>query len=165
MVENPEKFDPAKINSFIDNNNCDRSLLISILHDIQGEYNYLPKEALEIVADKLKIPLIQVYSVATFFKAFSLKPKGEHLVHICLGTACHVRNAQDVLMRAEQELGIKSGDTTEDMQFTLETVNCLGACALGPIMVIDGEYYGHMNPARVSNFLGKYIQDEEGVQE
>jgi len=106
--------------------------------------------------------LIQVYGVATFFKAFSLKPRGEHLIKICVGTACHVRGAQSVLDETKRQLGINVGETTEDMRFTLETVNCLGACALGPIMVIDDEYFGEMSPKKVKEIISdckKTIKD------
>ena len=131
--------------------------LISILQDIQSEYNYLPEDALRQVAKRLALPLIQVYGVATFFKAFSLKPRGKHLCSVCLGTACHVRGASGVLDETERQLGVKSGETTEDMRFTLESVNCVGACALGPIVVVDGKYYGQMNAGRIKKMLSKYI--------
>ena len=132
-----------------------RDSLISILQDIQSEYRYLPESILKLVARKLGLPLIQVYGVATFFKAFSLKPRGKHLVSICLGTACHVRGAPAVLDEVERELCIKPGETSEDMQFTLETVNCLGACALGPIMVVDVEYHGQIVPGKVQAIINR----------
>lgn len=131
-------------------------LLISILQDVQSECHYLPEYALRQVARSLDLPLIQVYGVATFFKAFSLKPRGKYLVNICLGTACHVRGAPAVLEEMGRRLDIKSGETTEDMQFTLESVNCLGACALGPIVVVDGKYYSQMGPGEVKVILNKY---------
>ena len=130
--------------------------VISILQDVQAEYHYLPETALRLVAKHLELPLIQVYGVATFFKAFSLKPRGEHLVRVCVGTACHVRGAQSVLDEVKRQLGIGEGETTEDMMFTLETVNCLGACALGPIMVVDGEYYGEMSPKKAKTIINGY---------
>lgn len=148
--------DLTMVESIIDGYNCEHGMLISILQDIQAEYNYLPKETLIHVAEKLDIPLIQVYRVATFFKTFSLKPRGKHLINVCLGTACHVRNAVRVKEKIERELGIKAGDTTDDLNFTLETVNCLGACALGPIVVVDGEYHGQMNTVKVDKVLAKY---------
>jgi NADH-quinone oxidoreductase subunit E len=132
--------------------------LISILQDVQSEYNYLPEYALRHVAMGLGLPLIQVFGVATFFKAFSLKPRGKHQCSVCLGTACHVRGAPRVLESMEKELGIRSGDTTEDMELTLESVNCLGACALGPIMVVDGKYNGHMNAGKAEKMLAKYTK-------
>lgn len=131
----------------------DQGLLVSVLQDIQAEYNYLPKEALVQVSQGLDIPLSQVYSVATFFKAFSLKPRGRHLVNVCLGTACHVRGAVRVLEEIERELNIKPRETTEDFKYTLETVNCVGACALGPIVIVDGKYSGQMKSNKVKPLL------------
>ena len=136
--------------------------LISILQDVQSEYHYLSEDALRVVASQLDLPLIQVYGVATFFKAFSLKPRGEHVVSICLGTACHVRGAPSVLDEVKRRLGIEPGETTEDMQFTLETVNCLGACALGPIVVIDGKYHGQMSPGKVKKVLKNRRRNPKG---
>ncbi len=133
-----------------------QGFLVSILQDIQAEYNYLPKEALEGVGRGVGIPLTQVYSVATFFKAFSLKPRGRHLIHVCLGTACHVRGAVRILETIERELGIKAGETTEDLKYTLETVNCVGACALGPIVIADGEHLGGMKTGKVKPLLESY---------
>jgi len=134
----------------------DSSLLVDILQDIQAETGYLPKEVLEETAGGLDIPLSRVYSVATFFKAFSLKPRGRHLINVCMGTACHVRGAGKVVEKIEEELGIKTGDTTADLKFTLETVNCLGACALGPIVVVGEDYHGEMTPETVSSVLKNY---------
>ncbi len=131
-------------------------MLVSILQDIQAGYKYLPKEALIQVSHSLEIPLTQVYSVATFFKAFSLKPRGRHLINVCLGTACHVRGAIRVLEQMERQLGIKRGDTTKDLNFTLETVNCVGACALGPIVIVDEQYSGQMKPDKVKPLLESY---------
>jgi NADH-quinone oxidoreductase subunit E len=134
----------------------DRGMLVSILQDIQAEYNYLPKETLIEVSQGLDIPLTQVYSVASFFKAFSLKPRGRHLINVCLGTACHVRGAVRILEEIERRLGIKAGETTKDLKYTLETVNCVGACALGPIVIIDGRYSGQMKTDKVKNLLESY---------
>lgn len=130
-------------------------LLISVLEDTQEYYHYLPEEALRAVARILKIPLRDVYGVATFYRAFRLKPCGQHLVSVCLGTACHVRGGQRVLESLEKDLQIKAGETTKDNNFTLETVNCLGACALGPIMVVDRKYYGNMSPTKAVAVLRK----------
>jgi len=145
--------DCEKVVALVSKYSDNRDSLVSILQDIQSEYHYLPEEALKVVARQLDLQLIQVYGVATFFKAFSLKPRGEHLVSVCLGTACHVRGAPAVLDGIKRQLGIEPGETTEDMHFTLETVNCLGACALGPIMVIDGKYHGQMSPGKVKKVL------------
>ncbi len=145
-----------KAKSILDNYQRDQGMLVSILQDIQAEYNYLPKEAVVEVSQALGAPLSQVYSVATFFKAFSLEPRGRHLINVCLGTACHVRGAVRVLEAIERELDIKSSRTTKDLKFTLETVNCVGACALGPIVIIDGEYHGQMKTDKVKALLENY---------
>jgi NADH-quinone oxidoreductase subunit E len=145
-----------KVDAILNKYERGREFLASILQDVQAEYNYLPEEALQQVGDGLSIPLSQVYSVATFFKASSLKPMGHHLINVCLGTACHVRGAVRVLEKIERELGITPGETTEDGNFTLETVNCVGACALGPMVVIDGQYHGEMKADKVDPLLKKY---------
>jgi NADH-quinone oxidoreductase subunit E len=143
------------ISTIISQYGGDRDSLISILQDIQAVYHYLSEDALRAVASQLKLPLIQVYAVATFFKTFSLKPRGEHMVTVCLGTACHVRGAHTLLDELKRQLCVEPGETTEDRRFTLETVNCVGACALGPIMVIDGRYHGQMSPRKVKKVLKK----------
>lgn len=137
------------------------SCIIQILQDIQVEFNYLPKEALEYVSQRLKMPLSKIYGVATFYAGFSLNPRGEHLCTVCIGTACHVRGAANVLDRIEERLGITSGATTFDKLFTLETVNCLGACALAPIVVIDGEYHGQTTVNKVDTILDKYYEKKD----
>jgi NADH-quinone oxidoreductase subunit E len=134
----------------------DKSALIDILQDTQSAIGYLPQEALEEIHAGLDVPLSRVYSVATFFKAFSLTPRGRHLINVCLGTACHVRGADKVLEQMEKELGIKKGGNTKDLRFTLETVNCVGACALGPMIIIGEDYHGEMTPDKVSEVLSKY---------
>lgn len=123
------KIDESKLDSIINEYNGEKGSLISILQDIQAQYQYLPREAMDHVAKRLKIPRVQVFGVATFFKAFSLKPKGKQQIHVCMGTACHVRGSRMVLEELERKLGIKAGDTTADNEYTLETVNCVGACA------------------------------------
>jgi len=145
-----------KVESILDNYQRDEGMLVSILQDIQAEYNYLPEEVLVEVSQSLGTPLSQVYSVATFFKAFSLEPRGRYLINVCLGTACHVRGAVKVLEAIERELDIKTGGTTKDLKFTLETVNCVGACALGPIVIIDGGYHGQMKTDKVKALLKSY---------
>jgi NADH-quinone oxidoreductase subunit E len=131
--------------------------------DIQSEYNYLPKDALIRVSEILNIPLVNVYSVATFYKSFSLKPRGKHLITVCLGTACHVRGAPNVLNEIENQLNIKVGETTPDNNFTLETVRCLGTCAIGPVITVDGKYYGQMNLKKLHSVLKKYEKKAERV--
>ena len=142
-----------KVKSVLDRYQRDPGMLVSVLQDIQAEYNYLPKEALVQVSQGLDIPLTQVYSVASFFKAFSLKPRGRHLINVCLGTACHVREAVRILEEIERELGINPGETTEDFKYTLERVNCVGACALGPVVIVDGTYSGQMKTDKVKTLL------------
>jgi len=137
-----------------------KSTIIQILWKIQEEFNYLPREYLEYVAEQMNVPLSKIFSIATFYSAFSLNPRGKHLCLVCEGTACHVRGAANVRSRIEDRLGIKAGCTTEDKEFTLETVNCLGACALAPIVVVDGHYHGQASVQQVDSILDKYQQDE-----
>ena len=134
--------------------------LITALENIQARYRYLPPEALILASERLGVPLAQAYSVATFYNAFSLTPKGQHCLNVCMGTACHVRGSPQVLERLQTKLGVKAGGTTRDRQLTLETVNCLGACALGPIVVTDGEYSGQMTPQKADILLRRIIQAE-----
>jgi len=133
----------------------DESALIGVLQDIQSKVGYLPKDGLYRVAEYLNVPLSRVFHVATFYTAFSLTPRGRHEIRVCTGTACHVRGAPLILAELERQLGIKAGETTEDLRFTLSTVNCVGACALGPAVVIDGEYYS-MSRERISGILDRY---------
>lgn len=129
--------------------------LVAILEDIQSKYGYLPKDALISVAEETGRSLVDIYGVATFYKSFSLKPRGEHLISVCLGTACHVRGAPMIAEEFERQLKIKAGNTTHDNEFTLETVNCLGACALGPIVVVDGRYFSNVNTNKVKRIIKK----------
>jgi len=146
----------AKAEKALQKHQHDKALLVDILQDIQAEIGYLPKEALQETSEGLGVPLSRVYSVATFFKAFSLTPRGRHLINVCLGTACHVRGAVKVLEKVEQELKIKRGQTTKDLNFTLETVNCVGACALGPMVIIGEDYHGEMTPEGIVSVLKEY---------
>lgn len=134
--------------------------LIMVLQDIQKHYRYLPMDALKMVATKMNLPIAQIYGVATFYKAFSLEPKGKHHVCVCTGTACHVRQAKVIVDNLELMLGIKARETTKDGEISFETVNCLGACALGPLVTIDDVYYGNMNVAK----LGKVIDEVKGIK-
>ncbi len=134
----------------------DRSQLVSILQDIQTEFNYLPRTALDKVSKKMSIPESQVYAMATFFRAFSLKERGKHIVNVCLGTACHVRGGELILDSLERQLNVKAGGTTKDLNFTLETVNCMGCCATGPVVKIGDEYFGHMTNDKVEPMLNKF---------
>ncbi len=148
--------DNEKIDSIIEKHHGASSALIQILLDIQEENHWLPKEALERVSEKLQIPITTVRHAATFYKVFSTVPKGRHQVHVCLGTACHVRGATRVLDTVEETTGIKPGETDLDLKFSLETVNCLGCCALGPVMEIDGKVYGKATPSKTIEVLKNY---------
>jgi NADH-quinone oxidoreductase subunit E len=129
--------------------------LIPILQKTQDIYGYLPAEALAEISRATRIPLSKVYGVVTFYAQFSLVPKGKHTVRVCRGTACHVRGGKSVLTTAKRVLGVGDGETTEDMMFTLETVACLGACALAPVAVVDGTYYGKVTAQRMEQIIGR----------
>jgi len=147
----------ASIQAIVDRYERDQGMLVSILQDIQTEYRYLPREVLEETSRIMGVPLSQVYSVATFFRAFSLTPRGRHLIRVCTGTACHVRGAVRVLEKVELDLGIKREETTSDLRFTLETVNCVGCCALGPMVIMDdNKYHGQLTSDKVSPLLARY---------
>ena len=133
--------------------NRSNETLLAVLQDIQAKYGYLPEEKLIETAETLDMPLIDVYGVATFYKSFSLTPRGRHQVKVCLGTACHVRGASRIDKEVERKLGIGPGETSEDGEFSLETVMCLGCCAIGPVVVIDGKYYGQLTPMKVESIL------------
>ncbi len=147
------KVSEPKVRAIVNKYHGRHDSLVSMLQDVQAEYHYLPGEAIKLVADLIGLPLIQVYGVSTFFKAFSLEPRGKHTCTVCLGTACHVRGAPAVLDQLERKLGIKAKQTTPNMEFTLDTVNCLGACALGPIVVVDEKYHGLVKPGKVAEIL------------
>jgi len=145
-----------KVDSLIDSYADKKEQLISLLQDVQAEFNYLPRDVLIKISQKLDIPLSQVFSVATFFRAFSLKPRGRHLITVCTGTACHVRGSHRLVDKLGRDYGVTPGETTEDMKFTLETVNCLGCCALGPVVVVDGKYESQMTPDKLDRVLRRY---------
>jgi NADH-quinone oxidoreductase subunit E len=132
----------STVGRIIDKYGGGKSALIQILLDIQGEFSWLPLEGMLEVSKRLDVPMTRIYHIGTFYKAFSLVPKGRHTVRVCMGTACHVRGAPTLLDRVKDMLQIEPGHTSKDMKFTLETVNCLGCCALGPVIVVDGEYHG-----------------------
>ena len=141
--------------AMIDRYRDQRGGLISILEGIQAKYGYLPENALRIVAERTGRSLVDIYGVATFYRAFSLAPRGRHLCSVCTGTACHVRNSPAVAEEFQRRLGVQPGETTEDREFSLETVNCLGACALGPVVVVDGHYFPQVNTRQVSEIIDK----------
>jgi len=144
---------PNRLTKILKNRELSSCELIEVLQDIQGIYNYLPENALRDVSEKLKAPLIEVFRVANFYKAFTLKPRGKHLLTVCMGTACHVRGAPKFLDEVLGLLKVKPGDTTNDGKFTVETVNCLGACALGPVVVVDGKYHKHMTTRKLRTLI------------
>jgi NADH:ubiquinone oxidoreductase subunit E len=141
--------------SIVQKHSGQRGAMISILEEVQEKYGYLTADALRTVAEATGRPLVDVYGLATFYRFFRLKPRGKHLCSVCLGTACHVRGAPRVLEAVQAQLGIDPGDTTADEEFTLETVNCLGACALGPVVVMDGRYSSGVNPTKVGRIIEK----------
>jgi len=136
-----------------------KSNTLAILQDIQREFSYLPREALELTAERLDTPLGEIYRLATFFKSFSLKQKGQFVCRVCLGTACHVRGGPRILSSLERRLGIRAGETTGDGMFTLETVRCLGACALGPIVVLNEEPHAYMTPDKATRLIDRLVRD------
>ncbi len=151
LESNAEKVENL-IESYIDK----KEQLISLLQDVQAEFNYIPQDVLIRISQKLEIPLSQVFSVATFFQAFSLKPRGRHTITVCLGTACHIKGGQRLVDKMERDYELKPGETTEDMRFSLETANCLGCCALGPVVVVDGKYESKVTPDKLDKILKKY---------
>jgi NADH-quinone oxidoreductase subunit E len=148
--------DQNKIDEIINKHQSEPSSLIQILLEIQKEHHWLPKEALEKVSERLNVPLSRIQHIVTFYKAFSLVPRGRHEIHVCMGTACHVRGAPRLLDTVQDLIGIKPGETDKDLKFSLETVNCLGCCALGPVMELDGTYHGKMGPAEIEVVLKNY---------
>jgi NADH-quinone oxidoreductase subunit E len=138
--------------------------LLAKLHAINAEYGYLPEEELRRASDELGVPLSQLYSAATFYAAFSFKPRGRHTIHVCLGTACYIRGGDKLLEKLESTLGIHAGETTDDGAFTLETVHCVGSCSMSPVMRVDGDIYGRLRPDRLPRILQQY-QQETTVEE
>lgn len=151
----PVCFDPGPLDGILARYPAEEPSLIQVLQDVQRAYNYLPCDALKIVAERLGVPLARVFSVSTFYKAFSLNPRGKTIVKVCVGTACHIRGAGLLVEELTRQLGIPAGGTTEDMGFTLETVNCVGACAMAPVVIVGDKYHGGAKAAQVAGFLGK----------
>ena len=146
----------SKLEEILDKYEERKGILIQILLDIQREFNWIAPESVDRISKRLKIPLSQVYRVSSFYKAMSLTPRGRHLVRVCLGTACHVRRGSRIMEKAQELLGLQSEGTAKNMKFTLERVNCLGCCALGPVMVVDENYYSEMTPGKVEEILKSY---------
>jgi len=135
--------------------------LISLLQSAQDSYGYIPEKAIDYISEMVGISEADIYSIITFYNSFSLVPKGKYVISVCMGTACHVRGAQFVVEELERQLGIRAGETSSDLNFTLETVNCVGACALGPVVSVNGEVYGQMNRDKVSTLLDSIKKDME----
>ena len=153
------------IKSIIERYEGDKGFLVPMLQDVQKELNYLPQEALNLVSSFLDLPISRIYEVATFYKAFSLKPRGRIQMALCKGTACHVRGVPLIVDHMERELDLKEGETSEDLEYTFETVNCLGACALGPVLVVNGEYHGQMTISKTSRLLKKLAKESQKSEE
>ncbi len=153
-----------KLEAALSRHGRSRSDLIPILQDVQAALGYLPKEALAAVARHLNVPEAEVRGVASFYAQFYFEPQGRHRIRVCRGTACHVRGSARIRRMVERKLGVKEGETTPDMLFTYETVACLGACALSPVMVIDGTYYGRMSPERAEDVLREYMRQAKKGQ-
>ena len=139
----------------------DAGSLVNVLHDVQGELRYLPEQALRQVARHLGLPRAQVYGVASFYQGFHLEPRGEHTCTVCMGTACHVRGAPRLLETLERDTGVGAGGTTPDLALTVEEVNCVGACAIGPLVILDDEFHGHMTADGVSRLVAPLLEKEE----
>jgi NADH-quinone oxidoreductase subunit E len=155
------ELDIEKLDSIINKYGGNNSYLLGMLQDIQKEYRYVPKEAIKYICTKLNVPVARGYELATFYKAISLVPRGKHTIHVCMGTACHLRGSPGVLEAFERELKVSKGGTTEDGLFTLETVNCLGACALAPLVRIDEKDFGKVNQTIVKNIIDDYKKSEK----
>ncbi|MGB7533676.1 MAG: NAD(P)H-dependent oxidoreductase subunit E [Halobacteriota archaeon] len=156
MVEIDMKMKMKRVDEIIERYKGEEGVLIQLLLDIQSEFNWIPREVIARISEKMRIPRSQIYRIVSFYKAMSLNPVGRHIIQVCLGTACQVRGAPKILDRVEENLKIKEGDTTSDMRFSLKRVNCLGCCAMGPVVVVDGNYHGKITSAMVEEILEKY---------
>jgi NADH-quinone oxidoreductase subunit E len=167
-----ESVNPEPVLNILEKHDGSHGGLIGILEEIQAKYGYLPEESLRTVAEKTGRPLVDVYGVATFYKSFSLLPRGKHLISVCLGTACHVQGGPRIAQEFQRQLGIKAGETTPDREFTLapdreftlETVNCLGACALGPVVVVDGHYFPQVRTGQVEEIIARGLEGLDKIE-
>ncbi|NIA12808.1 MAG: NAD(P)H-dependent oxidoreductase subunit E [Nitrospiraceae bacterium] len=157
--------DLARVDAILEGRGSEPFDVMEVLQDIQEEFRYLPEDAMRQTAEILQVPLIEVFRLANFYKAFSLKPRGRHLITVCTGTACHVQGARKLGDQVLGQLKVGPGETTQDGAFTVETVNCVGACALAPVVIIDGEYYDHMTPKKLRKLISRIrkvdAQEEE----
>lgn len=149
----------AKLLDCIEEHRGDAGALMPVMHEAQNIYGYLPSEVQTVIAEKLNVPLAEVYGVATFYSQFSLTPKGRHQVSVCLGTACYVKGSDKILSVLEKELKIKCGECTPDGRFSIDSCRCVGACGLAPVMIIDGEVYGKLKDGEVEGILERYMKD------
>lgn len=155
--------DLTRVDAIIERYEGDATSLLAIMQDVQDAENYLPREAVDHIAKKLDVPVARIYGMATFFESFHLEPRGKHICTVCMGTACHVRGAQRLVEQLERDLDVKSGGTTGDMMFTIEEVNCVGACALGPLVIIDGDYHGNVTSNQLTKVVTKLKTEEGGA--
>ena len=152
--------DLSKVDAIIDSYGAEPASLLAIMQDVQDAENYLPREAVDQIAKRLAVPISRIYSMATFFESFHLEPRGKHICTVCMGTACHVRGAQRLVEQLERDLDVPSGGTTADMLFTIEEVNCVGACAMAPVMIVGERYWGSAKSARMAKYLAEGGNDE-----
>ena len=152
--------DMTNIDAIIDRYDNAPAALLAIMQDVQDEVRYLPREAMDHIASALKVPITRVYQMATFFDSFHLEPRGKHICTVCMGTACHVRGSKRLVEQLERDLDIPSGQTTKDLMFTIEEVNCVGACALGPLVIINGDYHGNMTSGSLQKVVKKIKKAE-----
>ncbi|MBN1883082.1 MAG: NADH-quinone oxidoreductase subunit NuoE [Deltaproteobacteria bacterium] len=153
-------YNPAFVENVINSFGSEKSRIIQMLQDIQSEYRYIPREAVAQLSETLDIPEPQIYHIATFYKAFSLEPRGRHEIKVCLGTACHIKGGKRIAEGFERSLNVKAGKTTSDKMFTLETVNCLGACALAPLVQVDEDNHGKMTMEKIERVINAYINNK-----
>lgn len=148
--------DIKKVNEIISRYDQSEESLLAILQDFQREFHYVPEDGMKRLSDVLYVPESKIYAMGTFYKTLSLEPRGKHTVKVCMGTACHLKGAGQILEAIERELGVKRNHTTVDKRYTIESVNCVGACAMAPVVVVNENYYGHMRPSKIMDVLNKY---------
>ena len=153
-----------KVDEILDKYGHRHDALIGMLQDVQRLENYLPQETLQYICQKLEVPLSRIYYIATFYKSFSLEPRGRHIVRVCLGTACHLNGAVRNLEQIQRTLDIREGETTQDRMFSLETVNCVGTCALAPVTVVDDTYYDAVTPEKAEKIISNYSGKSEDTK-
>ncbi|HQA50227.1 MAG: NAD(P)H-dependent oxidoreductase subunit E [Syntrophomonadaceae bacterium] len=168
MQINPQEYDEvSRYESLIGSYPGQPQYILAIMQDLQKQYNYLPRLAISMISGHVRVPVSKVYAIASFYKAFSLTPKGRYVFRVCDGTACHIKNSETLLDQLHQHLGIRAGQTSEDGQFSIETVNCLGACALAPVVVVNGKVYGKVKPGDLEEIIREcggqcHVRENEG---